>query len=115
MEWPVYIYGFGYESPIEFATNRDSGTDFESSALFRIRAGNEELALAWGEQLSEWFVALLFMDPSKSWKAEAFARWIEQTPDQATTDAASKLDPVDVGEYPDFGVVAAAFGYRLSQ
>src|SRR5690349_22260464 len=111
MDRRVYIYGFGYESPVEFATNRDSGTDFESSALFRIRAESEQSALAWGEQLSEWFVALLFKDPAKSWKAEAFARWIEQTPDQATTDAASKLEPVDVGKYPDFLVVAAAFGY----
>lgn len=106
----AYTYVFGYETPAELASNRSAGTDFESSAVLRIIAESEQSALAWGEELSEWYVALLFQEPRKSWKAENFARWIDLAPDESLRQAAALLDPVEAGDYPEFARLRSALG-----
>ena len=42
---PELLFVFGYESPEEWRTNRDQGTDFESSSAIWITASDEESAL----------------------------------------------------------------------
>lgn len=63
-----YLFIFGNENPTEAKTNTDSETDFESSMALRIVAPSEAEALAWGNEIAEWFVATLYRDATVSWK-----------------------------------------------
>ena len=40
-----FLFVFGYESPAEWRTNREQGTDFESSSAVWIAASDEESAI----------------------------------------------------------------------
>ena len=99
-----FLYGFGYESPETRQRNQKFGDDAEESAAVFIIAKDEAAALAWGHEISEWFVRKLFGNPGESWTKGRFASWIEH--DAAKISAAAKTKPplptVHAGEYPNF-------------
>ncbi|USI76346.1 MULTISPECIES: hypothetical protein [unclassified Sphingopyxis] len=97
------LYLFGYESPAEFRSNADAGTDFESSTGVWISGAGEEQALQWGRTVAEHFVAWLFEHSGNepySWEAAQFADWIETNP--SIQKAATSFPIVAIGELPDF-------------
>jgi hypothetical protein len=95
-----YLFIFGYENPAEAKANAESETDFESSMAVRIVAPNEAEALAWGNEIAEWFVATLYRDATVSWKKGGFAAWVETEPDDHMRQRWTKIPVVRVGEYP---------------
>ena len=99
-----FLYGFGYESPETRQRNQKFGDDAEESAAVFIIAKDEAAALAWGHEISEWFVRKLFGNPGESWTKGRFASWIEH--DATKIAAAAKTKPplptVHAGEYPNF-------------
>lgn len=80
-----YLYVFGYESPEEQKSNALQGTDFESSRAAFIQADSSDAALTWGQRLAGTFVHGLFNGDEASWASDAFANWIETSPN-ATWD-----------------------------
>jgi hypothetical protein len=100
----AFLYQFGYETPETRKRNQKFGDDGEESGAVFIIAKDEAAALAWGQEISEWFVRKLFADPKVSWKRDRFAFWIEHKPD--TIEAARRMKPqaptVRQGEYPRF-------------
>jgi hypothetical protein len=93
---PKYLYCFGSETPGQARRNRSFSVDDEDSEAVYIEAADPEQALAWGEEVSERFIRLLFRDPQVSWREMDFARWIahDAEPDGVPT--------VRVGEDPDY-------------
>ena len=79
-----FLFVFGYESPEEWSTNREHGTDFESSMAVWIAASDEELALLAGRSHAERWVHELFreqqVDSYPGWSASGYAHWIELEP-----------------------------------
>lgn len=102
-----YLYIFGYEAPSEKASNRDVGTDFESTGMVRILSLTEDSALEWGRELSERFVASLYANESVSWRSQGFASWIEQSPDEHIRSQWSSIPVVQCGEIPDTDTLSA--------
>ena len=103
-----FLYLFGYESPVEFQSNADAGTDFESSAGVWISGETEEQALHWGRSVAEHFVAWLFERSGNkpySWADAQFADWIET--DRSVVNAAATFPTVATGELPDFALLAS--------
>ena len=101
-----YFYVFGYENVEEWRSNKDAGTDFESSCFFLIRAESKEQALKWGVELSKWYVKRLFAGTGDvQWREDNFAFWIEEDPDDEDRKLGEAIGPIDVGTYPDFEAV----------
>jgi hypothetical protein len=102
-----FMYRFGYESPVEWQQNREYGSDFESSSAFWVEADSADDALAWGREVSEALVRELFMRSGwvseiPSWKASAFAHWIEEPPsDDFTADDLARRLVVKYGQMAD--------------
>jgi hypothetical protein len=94
---PTFLYRFGYEFPEQMRQNDLHGWDDEDSQGVLIDAENEDAALAWGQEISERFVKLLFADDRISWRQYNFANWVE--PPELTWPGQQR---VAVGEYPDF-------------
>jgi hypothetical protein len=94
---PLYLYQFGFESPRQFRNNDAHGWDDEDSQGVLIEADNEASALAWGQEISERFIQLLFKDKSVSWRRLGYASWIEP-PGELWEDQ----QRVIVGTLPDF-------------
>jgi hypothetical protein len=100
-----YLYVFGYEDPFDRRSNSEHGTDFESSSLVWIIADNEEQALNWGYEISEWFVKLLHEDINISWKKDGFAAWIEYRTEELLQAKLAEILEVQCGAYPNFNPV----------
>jgi hypothetical protein len=100
-----YLFIFGYEDVEEKKANDAQGTDFESSAFVRIVASGEQQALEWGREIADHFIARLYGDPTKSWKREGFAAWIEQSPEEHLRQSWETIPVVRVGEYPPQGAL----------
>jgi hypothetical protein len=93
---PVFVFRFGYESPVEREVNDRDGTDFESSEWVVIEAADETAALAWGCEVAERFVQRAC---GVSWRSGNFAHWVQ--PLTACPWAVGR-PPVAVGKFPDF-------------
>ncbi len=104
-----YLFGFSFEDPGEYRSNRDFGTDFETERYFTIIAHSEDDALEWGRVLARWFVDSLFGDGEEHWGPENYVNGIERNPDQRIERMSGWLHPVMEGEYPDFEEVKRAF------
>ena len=94
---PFYQYGFGFESPRQFHNNAVHGWDDEDSQGVLIEAEDEAEALAWGQEISERFIKLLFSDESMSWKQHGYANGIEPM-----TESWPGRQTVAAGSFPDF-------------
>jgi hypothetical protein len=94
---PLYLYVFGFESPWQLRNNDAQGWDHEDSQGVLIDAADEAAALAWGQEISERFIKLLFRNQEISWRDRGYANWIE-TPAGTWPDQ----QRVTVGEFPDF-------------
>jgi hypothetical protein len=85
-----YLFCFGYENPDELETNKQFGTDFESSNAVWVQAENEQAALTIGIQYAKKFVSNLFKTKgiaiSKEWSEIDFACWIEDNPQSKWSD-----------------------------
>ncbi|XAM00879.1 hypothetical protein OT109_05730 [Phycisphaeraceae bacterium D3-23] len=101
----TYVYGFGYENPKQLSGNITRGWDDEDNQAILITACSEEEALAWGRQIAEAFLKLLFQDESVSWQDRNYADRIEQLekswPGQQCVNA---------GVMPDFTKWLAPYG-----
>jgi len=98
-----YLYFFGYETPQQFAANRENGWDYEDSHAVFVVAGSESEALRWGREISETFVAGLFRDGAVSWKQMNYTHGIETNPEERYSVAEIQDIPVvRVGELPTF-------------
>jgi hypothetical protein len=105
-----YIYVFGYESPIDYSANRETGGDAESTAIFRIIADSEEAALKWGWHLSKWYLNQLFEGKvTCRWDEHSYSSWIEKNPDDTLLKWSQRLPAVRVGEYPSVGDIRRVF------
>jgi hypothetical protein len=93
----LYRYIFGYESPRQLRNNDKHGRDDEDSWGLFIDANNEAEALAWGHEVSERFLKLLFRDNTVSWRERRYASTIDPW-ERATSD----LPSVRVNEEPDY-------------
>jgi hypothetical protein len=93
----TFLYTFGFESPRQARNNaRSLYWDDEDSQRVLIDADDEAAALAWGHEISERFMKLLYRDDSVSW-GDRYANGVE-TPGEDTSD----VQHVRVGEYPNF-------------
>lgn len=85
-----YLFCFGYENPDELETNKQFGTDFESSNALWVKAENEQAALTIGIRYAKKFVSNLFSTKgiaiSKEWSEIDFACWIEDEPHSKWSD-----------------------------
>jgi hypothetical protein len=93
---PTFHYGFGFESPRQARNNAAHGWDDEDSQAVLIDADDEASALAWGHEISERFIKILFRDDRVSWQ-NRFSSWIEP-PNQPWPEQ----QRVAVGVFPDF-------------
>lgn len=94
-----FLFVFGYESPVERATNSREGTDFESSSAVWVRADSEDEALQKGRDYAERFVRQQFQHAGvgdcPGWAEGGFAHWIEQKPlDRFSGIALETLDEI---------------------
>ncbi len=94
---PTFRYIFGFESPRQFHNNNQHGWDDEDSKALLIDADDEATALAWGQEISERFIQLLYRDESLSWRQASYANWTE-----APADPWPDEQRVKAGEFPDF-------------
>src|SRR5262245_38107836 len=92
----LYVFQFGFESPVERATNQSEGTDFESSDWVLIDAPDESAALSWGCEIAEEFIQRLC---GESWRAGNFAHWVTLQSDCPGVEGRSALK---IGQFPDF-------------
>ena len=90
----AFVFRFGYESPVELASNEQLGTNLGSSQWVVIDASDVEAALAWGREVAERFVQRSCGRPRM---AGGFAHWVE--PLSARPLAAGQW-PVAVGQFP---------------
>ena len=51
-----------------------------------IVASSDEEALAWGQEVSERFIAHLYGDPWISWKQGDYASWVEPVKERSLDD-----------------------------
>lgn len=97
------LYFFGYETPQQFAANRENGWDDECNQV----ASSESEALRWGREISEAFVASLFRDSPVSWKQMNYAHGIEAKPEERYSAAEiNNIPVVQVGQLLDLNVRA---------
>ena len=76
--WSVseYLYIFGYETPRQRRNNATHGWDDEDSHGVLIDAPDESSALAWGDQIAQRYISVLF-DGQVDWLADRYASFIE--------------------------------------
>jgi hypothetical protein len=101
-----FTYGFGFETPEQWAANRQHGWDDEDSATVIIRAENADAARAWGREIAAASVRRLFerahAQELPSWLEEQYADWIEEaTPESGGVE-------VIVGEMPELNWLATS-------
>ena len=94
-----YLFVFGYEAPVERATNGRDGTDFESSNAVWVRADSEDEALQKGRDYAQRFVRQQFqhagIEDFPGWLDGDFAHWIERKPlDRFSGMALETLDEI---------------------
>lgn len=94
---PVYLYRFGFESPRQFRNNAAHGWDDEDSQGVLIDAPDEAAAFAWGQEVSERFIQLMFKDDGMSWQKLGYASWIEPL-----VETWPDLQRVAIGALPNF-------------
>ena len=101
---PSYLFGFGYEGPLEMKCNDETGSDYESSVGVFIEADSETEALAWGCEIAERYMKHEHGgDPSISWRARGYAYWIESHPETSSwSHCLTFFQRVTVGEFPVF-------------
>jgi hypothetical protein len=105
---PEFLFVFGYESPVEWRTNRDEGTDFESTNAVWIAATDEEAALIAGRVYADHWVDELFrkqgIQGNPSWSDSSFAHWIEHKPLErfsgVALDLLDRFENVDASNEP---------------
>jgi hypothetical protein len=106
-----FLFVFGFEDPIEFETNKKSGSDFESSRALWIIADDPSKAENWGRSIADRFVRTLFEAENSegySWSDAEFAHWIEPQPTgEWTAEQLEALPVVRAGEFPDFDALDA--------
>lgn len=95
---PKYLYSFGYQTPNQHRLSRSLWFEDEDSAGIFIEADDPESALAWGEEVSERFIKILFGDDRISWRGMDFYRGITEG-----AEWAREAVFVRVGEYPQYG------------
>lgn len=101
---PQYLYCFGFEAPVDREANQRWGSDAESSYAFFVEASSPEDALEWGQEVAEAMVRFIFEKSGwrgaiPSWKADGYAFWIEDDPEEIAQ--ASDCPVVAVGAMPD--------------
>lgn len=82
MNFLLYRFRFGFESPADSFHNRIAGCDAESSGEVEISARSKVAAEGAGQEYAESLVNLLFMKSGESppeWKAGNYSNWIEET------------------------------------
>ena len=94
-----FLFVFGYESPVECATNSREGTAFESSNAVWVLADSEDEALQKGRDYAERFVRQQFQQTGavgfRGWTEGDFAHWIEHKPlDRLSGIALETLDEI---------------------
>jgi hypothetical protein len=95
-----FLFVFGYQSPVECATNVTQGTDFESSNAIWVWADSEEDALQKGRDYANQFVRRLYQEDQQAgktdlpnWVEDGFAHWISRNPIKEFSGVA--LDTLD--------------------
>ena len=77
----TFLFCFGYESPEEWRSNEQHGTDFESSYAVWVQADSEDEAVEAGLEFAQSWVAELFREAEVSdfsgWQESDYAYWIE--------------------------------------
>lgn len=94
---PKYFYRFGYQTPNQYKLSRSLWFEDEDSAGVFIEAADPESALAWGEEISERFIKLLFNNERVSWRGTDFYCGIEEG-----AEWSDGIAFVRVGEYPKY-------------
>jgi hypothetical protein len=100
---PVFLFRFGFETPIQYRNNKAHGWDDEDSQALFIECSDPDGALAWGCEVAEAFVNRLWAahgGNGPSWKSGQFAHWIEADPDEIARAHAFGIPCVRVGEHP---------------
>ncbi len=102
-----YLYRFGFEFPAQRLANDKYGWDDEDSYSFFVEAENPERALEWAREVSEAFCHYMYRESGwtralPSWKADAFAHWIEDDPEEVAAAREWGAPRVAVGVMPDF-------------
>ena len=103
---PMFLYMFGFESPRQFRNNDLYGWDDEDCEWLLIDAPDEPSANAWGDEVAERFVKLLYGDDSVSWRQRGYANWLD-TPSLASSEPA--VQSVSIGKFPDFSPWLAVY------
>lgn len=96
LQMALFIYSFGYETPLQFRNNNQFGWDDEDRRAVAIEAEDERSALEWGNQVAEAFLKKLFGDDSVSWSQRRYASWVEPPAEQFADG-----ERIRVGEWPD--------------
>lgn len=94
-----YLYSFGYETPNQSKLNIEYGWDDEDSESIIILSESADQALIWGEEISERFIKLLYMDINISWKQSGYSHLVEEI--NSSKDYI-ELQTVCYDEFPDF-------------
>lgn len=101
-----FLFMFGFESPAEHVSNERDGTDFESSWAVWISADDGDAALAWGREIAERFVGLLYERagmPARSWINDGFAHWVsDDARELESARSQASIPSVPIGQMPDF-------------
>ena len=97
-----FVYGFGFETPIQRANNRAKGWDDEDSAALMIESDSEDEALRWGRAVAEAFFQWIYQDPEESWAAGFYVDYLEpETASSWTVTDLVHLQSVTPGQMPD--------------
>jgi hypothetical protein len=106
---PIFLFRFGFETPVQHRNNEARGWDDEDSQAVFIECADSGVALDWGREIAEAFVQRLWDDhggSGPSWKAGEFAHWIETRADEIARAQAFNVPCVRVGEHPVLTSVA---------
>ena len=92
-----YLYCFGYETPEQYANNRQYGWDDEDSHAVWIDAASKEEAMATGQRYSRSFIERLYAERGQPLPfiltEDTYACWIEENPtDRWPPETLSALD-----------------------
>jgi hypothetical protein len=69
---PIFLFRFGFETPVPYRNNEAHGWDDEDSHAVFIECADPDAALKWGREIAEAFVQRLWAAdgrPGPSWKA----------------------------------------------
>jgi hypothetical protein len=103
---PRYLFVFCYQTPEQLARKSVDGFADENSAALFVEADSAELALEWGKEVAEKFMAFLSSGRSEGWKAMGYEGWLEADPDLEYPETIlATLPTVAVSSYPDFSIL----------